>query len=141
MVASLPLIAKPGKIGLEVSMNQWLNPDQFNARPFWQQFLIILGIDTLIVLLITLLLRDSAQLSNLYFWSSIILFIIAVIPILTELGSSARIAGKAIRKGEKVGEQLKEKQPVFDRGARTTYAFGLAGLVTFILSFLLLTIT
>lgn len=121
-------------------MNQWLNPDQFNTRPFWQQFLIILGIDTLFVLVVALILRDPGQISNLYFWSSIILLIIAVIPIFTEIGSSARIAGKAIRKGEKVGEQLKEKQPVFDRGARTTYVFGLAGLVTFILSFLLLTI-
>jgi hypothetical protein len=134
-------MVKPGKIGLEVSMNQRLNPDQFSVRPFWQQFLIILGIDTFLVLLIALILRDPGQLSNLYFWSSIILFIIAAIPILSELGSSARIAGKAIRKGEKVGEQLKVKQPAFDRGARTTYAFGLAGLVTFILSFLLLTIT
>jgi hypothetical protein len=122
-------------------MNPRLDSSQFNNRPFWQQFLIILGIDSALVLFISLILRDSGQLSNLFFWSSIILFIIAVIPILTELGSSARIAGKAIRKGEKIGEQLKEKQPTFDRGARTTYAFGLAGIVTFILSFLLLPIT
>lgn len=123
-----------------MSMNPKLNPNQFNTRPFWQQFLIILGIDVLLVLLIALLLRDPRQISNLFFWSSIILFIIAVIPIISEIGSSARVAGKAIRKGEKVGEQLKEKQPAYDRGAQTTYAFGLAGLVTFVLSFLLLPI-
>ena len=83
-----------------------------------------------------LLLRDWGQISNLYFWSSILLFIIAVIPIFNELGSSAKLAGKAVRKGERVGPLLKEKQPIYERGAKTTYLYGLAGVVTFILSML-----
>ncbi|HLE53439.1 MAG TPA: hypothetical protein VI755_15340 [Anaerolineales bacterium] len=112
------------------------NPRQTNPRAFWQQLLILLGLDSIIVFFGALLLRDWGQLSNLYFWSSILLFIIAAIPIFSELGSSAKLAGRAVRKGEKVGPLLKEKQPIYERGAKTTYLFGLAGVLTFILSML-----
>ena len=110
------------------------NPRQTNPRPFWQQLLILLGLNSILVFFGALLLRDWGQVSNLYFWSSILLFIIAAIPIFSELGSSAKLAGRAVRKGEKVGTLLKEKQPIFERGARTTYLYGLAGVITFILS-------
>jgi hypothetical protein len=109
-------------------------------RPFWQQYLMIIGIDTIIVFIGSLILGDLRQMSNLYFWSTLILFIIAAVPIFTEVGTSAKIAGKALKDGEKVGSQLKEKQPAFDRGARITYLFGLAGFTTLILAILALSI-
>jgi hypothetical protein len=124
----------------EARMNIKINPQPAQHRPLWQGFLTVLGIDTAIVLVGALILGNIGQISNLYFLSSIILFIIAAIPIVTEVGSSAKIAGKAVKEGEKVGPQLKEKQAVFERGAHTTYVFGLAGLAAFILSMLSLSI-
>lgn len=121
-------------------MSLKFDPHPVQQRPLWQGFLIVLGIDTLVVLIGALVLGNLAQISNLYFLSSIVLFIIAAIPIATEVGSSAKIAGKAIREGEKVGPQLKEKQAIFERSAHTTYVFGLAGLAAFILSMLSLSI-
>lgn len=109
-------------------------------RPFWLLYLTIIGIDTVVVLIGSLILGNLRQMSNLYFLSTLLFFIVAAIPIFTELGTSARIAGKAIKDGEQVGSQLKEKQPAFDRGARITYLFGLAGITTFILAILTLSI-
>jgi hypothetical protein len=109
-------------------------------RPLWQGFLIVLGIDTLLVLAGALILGNLGQISNLYFLSSIVLFLIAALPILTEIGGSAKIARQALKEGQKIGSQLKEKQVVFERGAQTTYVYGLAGLVTFILSMLSLSL-
>jgi hypothetical protein len=114
--------------------------EQSKQRPFWQQYLLIMGIDTIIVFLGSLLLGDLRQMTNLYFWSTLILLIIAAIPILTEVGTSVKIRGKAIKDGEEVGSQLKDKQSSFDRGARITYLFGLAGLTTFLLAFVTLII-
>jgi hypothetical protein len=114
--------------------------EQSKQRPFWQQYLLIMGIDTIIVFLGSLLLGDLRQMTNLYFWSTLILLIIAAVPILTEVGTSVKIRGKAIKDGEEVGSQLKDKQSSFDRGARITYLFGLAGLTTFLLAFVTLII-
>ena len=121
-------------------MDPKIKLEQSKQRPFWQQYLLIIGIDTLIVFLGSLLLGDLRQMTNLYFWSTLILLVIAAVPILTEVGTSAKIAGKAIKDGEEVGSQLKEKQSSFDRGARITYLFGLAALTTFILAFVTLII-
>ena len=65
-------------------------------QPFWQQYLMIIVIDTIIVFIGSLILGDLRQMSNLYFWSTLILFIIAAVPIFTEVGTSAKIAGKAL---------------------------------------------
>ena len=113
---------------------------QIKHRPFWQQYLIIMAIEILIVLVGSLLLGNIRQMTNLFFWSTIILLIVAVIPIIFEVGISAKIAGKAIKDGEEVGTQLKEKQSTFDRGARITYLFGLAAITTFLLALVTLII-
>lgn len=109
-------------------------------RPFWQQYLMIIAVDTVIVFIGSLILGDLRQMTNLYFWSTLILFIIAAVPVFTEVGTSAKIAGKALKNREKVGSQLKEKQPAFDRGARITYLFGFSAITTFILAILTLAI-
>lgn len=109
-------------------------------KPFWQQYLLIIGIDCLFVVVGALLLGNLRQISNLFFISTIILLIVAVIPIFSEIGSSAKIAGQAIREGEKVSPILREKQTIFERGARITYLYGMAGITTFILSVITLPI-
>ncbi len=107
-------------------------------KPFWQLYLILLLLDTALVLIGSLLLGDIRQMSNLYFLSTMIMFIIAVIPIFFEIGSSAKLIGRSLKDGEEVGDEMKNKRKTFDRGARITYLFGLTGLTTFILAFLTL---
>jgi hypothetical protein len=109
-------------------------------RPFWQQYLLLIGIVTAIVLVGSIILGNFSQMSNLYFLSTLILFIIAAIPIFTEVGTRVIIAGKALKDRENAGTQLKQKKPAFDRGARITYLFGLSGITTFILAILTLVI-
>lgn len=106
-----------------------------NQRTFWQQLLLILGVDTVVVMLGALVFRDPDQISNFYFLSSIVLFIVAAIPIASEIAGSAKIAGKAVKDGEKVNALLKEKQVIYEQKAQTTYLYGLAGLIAFVLSF------
>ncbi len=109
-------------------------------RPFWLLYLVIIGIDTVLVIVGSFILGNLRQMSNLYFWSTLIFLIIAAIPVFTELGTSAKIVGKSIKDGKQVGSQIKEKQSTFDRGARITYLFGLAGITTFVLAILTLVI-
>jgi hypothetical protein len=125
------------EVAMEPSNNM---PESKLQRPFWMLYLMIIGIDTVVVFIGSLILGNLRQMSNLYFWSTLVFFIVAAIPIFTELGTSARIVGKSIKDGEQVGSQIKEKQPAFDRGARITYLFGLAGITTFILAILTLVI-
>lgn len=78
--------------------------------------------------------------TNLFFLSTFLLLIIAVVPIIFEVGANAKIAGKAIKDGDKVSDQLKEKQSTFERSARITYLFGLAAITTFLLAIVTLAI-
>ena len=107
-------------------------------RPFWQLYLLLLIIITALVLVFSMILGDIRQMSNLYFWSTLIMFIIAAIPIFFEIGSSARIIGRSLKDGDEIGDQMKNKKKTFDQGARITYLFGLTGISTFILAFLTL---
>lgn len=113
-----------------------LNKAPFSSRPLWQQFLILLGADTFLALLGALLLRDWVVVSNLYFISSGVFLLIAVIPIFLEMGSSVKLTGRALKKDEQVAALLKDKQADYERGARATYAFGLAGIAAFVLAIL-----
>lgn len=103
--------------------------------PFWRHVLRVLGIDTLVVLAGALAFRDVDQISNFFFISSLVLFIIAAVPIASEIGGSAKLAGKALKENKDVSVQLKDKQAIYERNAQTTYVYGLSGLITFILSF------
>jgi len=111
------------------------------ARPFWQLYLSLIVMDSVLVIIGSTILGSLQRMSDLYFWSTLILLIVAALPILFEIGTSAKIAGKAIKDGEKVGSQLKDKKATFDLGARITYLFGLAGITTFILAILTLGIS
>lgn len=98
------------------------------------QTLIILIIVSALVFIVAILLGNLRYVSNLYFYSSLFLLIIAVIPIILEIVSSGKIASKAVRKGENVSELLKEKQKIYERRANLTYVFGFSGIASFILS-------
>jgi len=114
-------------------MEQDKRPPIFNL-PRWLQTLIILAISSALVFLIAVLLGDVGYVSNLYFYTTLILFIIAIIPIILEIVSSGKIASKAVKKNENVSEVLKEKQKIYQQRADITYVFGFSGIITFLLS-------
>ena len=92
--------------------------------------------DTLLVLVLAGLVRllgGSNQISNFYFLSSGIFFVVAVIPIFFEMGGNLRVAGKAMR-GDDTEDLAKSQAERSKAGARRTYLFGLAGITTFILA-------
>lgn len=110
--------------------------DSPKNRPFWQRYLILIAIDSLVVFGLAgplLLLGGTNQISNFYFISSGVFFTAAVIPIFTEMGGNVRLAGKAL-KGEEAEELAKVQAEKSKSGARKTYLYGLAGLTTFILA-------
>jgi len=106
----------------------------FINLPRWFQTLIVLAISSALVFLIAVWLGNLGYVSSLYFYATLILFIIAIIPIFFEILSSAKIASKAVKKNEKVSEVLKEKQKVYEQRANVTYVFGFSGIITFLLS-------
>jgi len=124
----------PVKIRVQLpTMEQDKRPSLFKL-PRWLQTLIVLAISSALVFLIAVLLGDVGYVSNLYFYATLILFIIAIIPIILEIVSSGKIASKAVKKNENVSEVLKEKQKVYQQRADITYVFGFSGIITFLLS-------
>lgn len=108
-------------------------------RPFWMRYLLILAVDSLIVLGLSgiiYLLGGSNQISNLYFLSALVFFVIAVVPIFSDMSGSLKVAGKSL-KGEDTKEMAAEQAGKSERGARTTYLYGLVGITVLFLSILL----
>lgn len=105
-------------------------------RPFWQEFLIVLGITSSIVVFLSLIFGFS-QLSNFFFYGTIVLLIISIIPMFSDFGTRR----KALREVKKQGKFVKieisddhlEKER---RGYRITFVYGLSAILTFILSIL-----
>ena len=106
-------------------------------RPFWQQYLIVLGVNIGLVLVLGLF-AGFHQLSNLFFLSTILLLIVAVVPIFGEFGSSGKVIREMQKKGVSVTDEeanrLKEQLDKNRRGTRTTFVFGLAAITAFILA-------
>ena len=71
----------------EKLMNRQTDVQDTRPRPFWQQYLLIMAVVTIIAILGALLLGNIRQISNLYFLSTLVLLIIAAIPIFFEVGS------------------------------------------------------
>lgn len=135
LITTKPVTMRPVKF-----MNQNYEIQEAKRRPFWQQYLFIMAVDTIIVFLGALLLGNIQQISNLYFWSTLVLLVIAAIPIFIEVGTKVKSIGTAAKDSDEAAEKLKERQSKFDRGARITYLFGLASVTTFILAVLTLAI-
>ena len=135
LITTKPVTMRPVKF-----MNQYSEIQEAKRRPFWQQYLFIMAVDTIIVFLGVLLLGNIQQISNLYFWSTLVLLVIAAIPIFIEVGTRVKSIGSVAKDSDEAAEQLRERQSKFDRGARITYLFGLASVTTFILAVLTLAI-
>jgi hypothetical protein len=108
-------------------------------RPFWQRYLLIMAIDSLVIVVlagIVYVLGGSNQISNLYFISSLVFFVIAVLPIFSDMSGNLKVAGKTL-KGEDTEELAKTHASKSEQGARTTYLYGLAGITALLLSLLL----
>ncbi len=135
LITTKPVTMRPVKF-----MNQNSEIQEAKRRPFWQQYLFIMAVDTIIVFLGALLLGNIQQISNLYFWSTLVLLVIAAIPIFIEVGTKVKSIGTAAKDSDEAAEKLKERQSKFDHGARITYLFGLASVTTFILAVLTLAI-
>lgn len=115
-------------------------PKVQKTRPFWLQLLIILGVDSLLVLLLAWLLGDWEQISNFYFLSSLVLLGIAVVPVFGEWGGNVRLVSKALSRRQKLAPMIKAVEPRYQRGARTTYLYGTAAVTVFFLSLISLNI-
>lgn len=112
-------------------------PEPAPTRPFWLRYLQIMGIDSAIVFGLAWLLGDALQVSNFYFLSSLVLFVIAVIPIFSEVGGNVRIVGR-LGRGETMRDIVQKQEKTAQRGAQQTYLYGLCGITAFILAILFL---
>lgn len=109
-------------------------------RPFWARYLLILAVDSLIVFGLSgliYLLGGSNQISNLYFLSSLVFFVIAVVPVFSDMSGSMKVAGKTL-KGDDTEDLAKQQASKSEQGARTTYLYGLVGITVLILSIILI---
>jgi len=112
------------------------SPDS-SSRPFWLDLLRLLGMAFTVSLIGALVFRDVAQISNFLFFSSVVLLVIAVIPIVTEMSGTARAAGRAFTRKQDLAALLQAQEEANRRGARRTYLYGTAAILTFILSLVL----
>ncbi len=106
------------------------------ARPFWQEFLIVLGMTSSIVVFLSLIFGFS-QLSNFFFYGTIVLLIISIFPMFSDFGTRR----KALREVKKQGKFVKieisdDHLEKVRRGYRITFVYGLSAILTFILSIL-----
>jgi hypothetical protein len=101
---------------------------------FWLRYLLIMGVDTILVFTLSLLFGGIEQMSNFYFISSFFLLLIAVVPVFTEVGGSIKAVGKHFT-GQDAREFLRAQEAKVQSGAQLTYLFGLAGLTAFVLAF------
>jgi uncharacterized membrane protein len=117
-----------------------MKPKTSSSRPFIINLFIILGVVTLIAIGMSLLNRDVSAASNTYFLGSFLLWIVAVIPIISEISSNTKIRIKARKEGKSAKKQIIDHEDKYQQGGRITFLFGIAGFICFILAFLLLTI-
>ncbi len=110
-----------------------MNTNPERRPPFWAAYLRIMGIDTLAVFALSLLLGGLQQVSNLYFWSTAILFLIAALPVFGEMGGSVRTVYR-LSKGEKMADLKHAQEAAAQKGWRITALYGLCGMSTFLLS-------
>ncbi len=105
--------------------------------PFWLMYLRIMGIDSLAVFILAFLLGGLEggleQVSNLYFWSSVILLGVAVVPVFSEVGGNFRTIHR-LSKGEKMADLIRAQEESAKSGWRITSLYGLCGMSAFGLS-------
>lgn len=106
------------------------------ARPFWQELLIVLGIVSSIVVFLSLIFGFS-QLSNFFFYGTIVLLIISIIPMFSDFGTSRKALREVKKQGKFVEIEISDDHlEKVRRGNRITFVYGLSAILTFILSIL-----
>lgn len=106
------------------------------ARPFWQELLIVLGIASSIVVFLSLIFGFS-QLSNFFFYGTIVLLIISIIPMFSDFGTSRKALREVKKQGKFVEIEISDDHlEKVRRGNRITFVYGLSAILTFILSIL-----
>ena len=112
-----------------------MNPNAPPPRPFWQEFLRVFGIVTVAVLLLSLIFGWH-QVSNFFFISTIVLLIIAIIPVFGDVGSSAKVIREMKKKGVPVKDEDVAALSQHRQNTRNTYLYGLLAFLTFVISIL-----
>jgi hypothetical protein len=109
-----------------------------SPRPFWLNLLLLVGSVTLIGLIWYLFTQSAGALSNTYFIAAFFLWIAALVPAFGEMGDHIKIRREARQTGKDAKPLLQAAEKEFKKGGRTTFLFGLAGFICFILAFVTL---
>ncbi len=105
------------------------------TRPFLLDLLIILAAASVSGLLISL--TGLTSLSNCYFLATVMLWIVAAVPIFGEVGGNTKTSFQARKEGKKARDVIlqQEAQGKYSRGARITFLYGAGGFICLILAF------
>jgi hypothetical protein len=109
------------------------------AGKFLKRLGLILGASLGVVMVAALALGQfhAFGLSNLTFWSALIVLGIAVLPALSEMGSGLSRLGRAARgPDQKLEAAIAERQAQREKWLNSSVLFGTAGIALFVLSFL-----
>lgn len=107
-------------------------------RPFWLNLLLLVGGVTLIGLIWYLFTQNTGTISNTYFLGAFLLWVAALVPAFDEMGGNVKIRVEAHKSGKDVKPMIRAAEERYQKGGRTTFLFGLAGFVCFILAFVTL---
>ncbi|HNB54935.1 MAG TPA: hypothetical protein PK530_23500 [Anaerolineales bacterium] len=107
-------------------------------RPFWLNLLLIVGGVTLIGLIGFVFVRNTGIVSNAYFVGAFFLWIAALVPAFGEMSGNVKIRTEARKTGKDAKRMIQDAEEKYQQGGRTTFLFGLAGFICFILAFLTL---
>lgn len=107
-------------------------------RPFWLNLLLIVGGVTLVGLIGYLFARNTGMISNAYFLGAFLLWIGALIPAFDEMSGNVKIRSEARKTGKDAKPMIQAAEEKYQKGGRTTFLFGLAGFICFILAFVTL---
>lgn len=93
---------------------------------------------TLIGVIWYLFAQNTGALSNTYFIGAFFLWILALIPAYDEMSGNFKIRAEARKTGKDAKSMIKSAEEKYQKGGRTTFLFGLAGFICFVLAFLTL---
>jgi len=106
-----------------------------SPRPFWLNLILIVGAVTLIGITWALIAQDISAVSNTYFLSTMVLWIVAIVPAFGEMGGNVKIRVEARKSGKDAKQMINAQEEKYQRGGKVTFLFGLAGFICFILAF------
>ena len=106
-----------------------------SPRPFWLNVILIIGAITLIGTIWALIAQNIDAISNTYFLSTLVLWIVAIVPAIGEMGGNVKIRVEARKSGKDAKQMINAEEGKYQRGGKVTFLFGFAGFICFILAF------